>query len=215
MKRLVLVNGSLRGKNSSSLALLDKLSGLVDQSGLQVTTVTVKASAREPYPPEELEAVASADAMVLCFPLFSYSLPGALTRLLEDYASHIAREPHAPVHTRVYGIVNSGFPDPCVAGEAVRVVRNFCVQMKLAYRFSIAIGTGPVTVLTMKVPLLNPRLKKALREIARDVESKDLGPLEDVWITPLVPKPILLRIKEHYERKSTTLWSRPDGPVSP
>ena len=66
-----------------------------------------------------------------------------------------------------------------------------------AHRFSVAISSGPVTAMTMKAPLLNPRLKRAFAGIVADILHDGAGPREDVFIKPLIPKPIILKIKEH------------------
>jgi len=84
-------------------------------------------------------------------------------------------------------------------------VKNFCARMGLRYRFSVAISSGPVTAMTMKAPLLNPRLKRAFAGIVADILHDGAGRQEDVFVKPIIPKPIILKIKEHYEKKSRVL----------
>jgi hypothetical protein len=85
--------------------------------------------------------------------------------------------------------------------EAIRVIRNFCARSGLSYRFTVAIASGPVTAMTMKVPFLNPRLKRAFAEIAAEAQGGEPRQASDVFIAPVIPKPIILWIKEQYEKK--------------
>lgn len=205
MKKVCLINGSLRGKKASSRAFLKRVSAALGTNGFQIYLLTVKPGANGRSPLETLTAAASADVIVIAFPLFCYSLSGALTRFLEDLHSYAEENGPCNRHAKVFAIVNCGFPEPWVNEEAIRVVRNFCARLGLRYRFSVAIGTGLATVLTMKVPFLNPRLKAAFRDIARDAAREETAPMKDVFIAPIIPEDILLRIKEHYESKSPSL----------
>lgn len=87
------------------------------------------------------------------------------------------------------------------------MVRNFCARLGLSYRFAIAIAAGPVTVMTMKVPFLNLRLKKAFTDLVKDAGGDETARREDVFIKPIIPREILIKVKEHYEKKSPTLYS--------
>jgi hypothetical protein len=137
-----------------------------------------------------MSLLGSADAIVLAFPLFSYTLSGAFTAFLEDFHSWASQGGQYNRDARVFAVINCGFPEPWIMRESIRVVKNFCAKMGLRYRFSIVISSGAVTAMTMKVPLLNPRLKKAFAGIVRDIVRGPAGGHEDVLI-----KPIILKIK--------------------
>jgi multimeric flavodoxin WrbA len=215
MKRICLLNGSLRGERASSFEFLKRVSTGMNAADFHIEQLTVKSSAVDGcYPHETLAAMANADAVIMAFPLFCYTLPGALTRFLEDFYSCIKEGELCTTHGKVFAIINCGFPEPGIIEEAIRVVRNFCARLGLSYRFAIAIAAGPVTVMTMKVPFLNPRLKKAITDIVKDVESDETARREDVFITPIIPRAILIKIKEHYENKSPSLRPR-EPPASP
>jgi hypothetical protein len=203
MKTVCLVNGSLGGAKASSLAFLRRLSAEMTPADFLVRWVGVKPGTGGNG--ETLAVVGSADVIVLAFPLFSYTLPGALTALLEDFHEFAADGGQYKPDAQVFAIINCAFPEPWIMRESIRVVKNFCARMGFRYRFSVAISSGAVTAMTMKVPLLNPRLKRAFAEIARDILDDGTGPREDVYIKPIIPKPIILKIKEHYEKKSLTL----------
>lgn len=201
MKSICLVNGSLRGKEASSLAFLQDIDLRLSAAGYDTTIITVGAKVKDRYPDETLENLTGADAIIFIFPLHNYGLPGALMRLLEDCYRYIK-----PVDnhkdTAVYMVVNCAFPragETC--GEAVRVIRNFCRRLHINWRFAVCVGTGPVVVMTRKVPFLYPRLKKAYSEIVSDIRSAGRDEKDDYLIKPVIPESIIAAIKRHYEKK--------------
>jgi multimeric flavodoxin WrbA len=218
MKRVCLLNGSLRGEKASSLEFLNRVSARMSAADFHIDRVTVKSGVNGRYPDETLAAVANSDAVVMAFPLFCYTLPGALTRFLEDFYFYAKEGERYNKRAKVFAIINCGFPEPWIIEEAIRVVRNFCARLGLSYRFAIAIAAGPVTLMTMKIPFLNPRLKKAFTGLAKDAGGDETVRREDIFIKPIIPKGILIKIKEHYEKKSPTLYAptvHRTGPLSP
>jgi len=207
MKTVCLLNGSLRGKKAASLAFLNIVAAKLHAAGFAVERITVQAGGGGYSSRETLEVMANADAVVVAFPLFSYTLPGGLTAFLEDFSSTVREGGLHSKRAKVFAIINCGFPEPWIMKEAIRVVRNFCARLGLDYGFAIAIASGPVTVLTMKVPFLNPRLKKAFAHIVADIEGDEGGHREDVFLPPLIPKGVVIKIKEYYENKSPSLRS--------
>jgi hypothetical protein len=201
MKTICLINGSLRGKKASSLKLLSDIESRLPDSEYAKTTVRVKARPQGGYPPATLRQLATADALVLVFPLYSYALPGALMRLLEDYHAHATSGNEHNREAKVYAIVNCGFPRPVVFDECIRVLKNFCRRLSLDWRFAICISAGPVVVAMERVPLVNPRLKKGLKAIASDLEGGDRPPARDYFVRPVLPAPFCLVAKRWVERK--------------
>jgi hypothetical protein len=201
MKRICLINGSLRGKNASSLELLSDIARRLPDVEYVKTTVTVKARPKGGYPPAILEQLATSDALVLVFPLYAYALPGALMRLFEDYYSYVGSGKQYNREARVYAIVNCGFPRPVIFDECIRVLKNFCRRLSLNWRFAVCISCGPVVVATKRVPCLDLKLKRGLASIASDLKSSDLAPRKDYFIRPVVPAPICLIAKRQFEKK--------------
>lgn len=204
MKHVSLVNGSLRGEKAASLSFLHDVQKRLVQAGVATELTTVLASPKRSYPQERLKALAESDAIVVAFPLFAYAPPGALTRLLEEYDEFAAdggAHGASGGRPRLYAIINSGFPQPVVCEEAVRVMRNFADRARLDYRFSIVIPSGAVTAMTKKVPFLHPRLKRAYADIVRDVSGGRSEPTPDVFVRPVLPKRLIIWIKDQYEKK--------------
>jgi len=201
MKNICFINGSLRGKEASSLAFINRVSNTLGNSEFNKEFITVRAKISEAYPEDTVKKIAGADAVIMAFPLFSYGLPGALMRLLEDYSSYISRGNEYKRETRVYVIVNCGFPRPAINEEAVRTVRNFCRRLGLNWRFAVCIASGPVAAVTQKIPLLNLKISSAYRAIAMDIENSGSRKMENFYIKPVLPEPIILMIKAQFEKK--------------
>jgi hypothetical protein len=201
MNNICLVNGSLRGKKASSLEFLRDVESRLPDAEYAKTIVTVKARLKGSYPPTVLEQLAMADAWILVFPLFTYGIPGALMRLLEDYYSYARSGEEYNQEAKVYAIVNCAFPRPVIFGECVRVLRNFCRRLSLNWRFAVCVSSGPVVVVTKRVPFLDLKLKRAFAAIASDLESGDSAPEDDYLIRPVMPEPIILMMKRRFEKK--------------
>ena len=201
MQSICLVNGSLRGKKASSLAFLKDVDSRLSEAEYNKTFITVKARLKGNYPEDILKNLAGADAIILVFPLYTYGLPGALMRLFEDYYKYIQTGHEYNKDAKVYTITNCGFARPEISGEAIRVIKNFCRRLSLNWRFAICIGTGPVVAMTKKVPFLDLKLKRAYSEIALDIRGSNKAKQTNHLIKPVIPAPILIMIKNYYERK--------------
>jgi hypothetical protein len=201
MKKVCLVNGSLRGTQASSLKFLQDIDLKLPDFEYTKTVINVKAKAKDSYPVDILKSLNVADAIIFIFPLHNYGLPGALMRLLEEYNAY--RQPGGDQkETRVYVIVNCAFPRPeKTCGEATRVIQNFCRRLNLNWRFAICIGTGPVVAVTKKIPFLYPKLKKAYAEMVSDLQVSDRESKSDYFIKPVIPESIIAAIKRYYEKK--------------
>ena len=207
MKRICFINGSLRGEAASSLRFLQGLDRLLGDKEFEKPIIAVKAMMPGAYPEEMLKMMGSAHALVVAFPLFSYSLPGALMRLLEDYNAYAKQNVSRSV-TRVYAIVNCAFAAPEINAEAIRVMRNFCRSAGLEWRFALSIGCGPLAALTSGIPLLNVRIRKGFREISEDIRRDGKEARETFMVKPLISKAILIAIRDRMERKAQSRFER-------
>lgn len=213
MKSICLVNGSLRGEQSSSLEFLNDISRRLPDAEFNKVFLTVRAKVKESYPEDMLKSIASADAIIFVFPLHNYGIPGALMRLLEDYYRYRNTGNGYNPGTKVYMMVNCAFPRPGeTTGEAIRVMRNFCRRLSFDWRFAVCIGTGPVVVMTKKVPFLYPELKRAYAAIVTDIRGVDKVS-KDYLIRPVIPEGIIAMIKRYYEKKGRMI--EPDKKPQP
>lgn len=207
MKSVCMVNGSLRGKNAASLAFLKDIDVRLPDKEFNKAAVSVRVKLKDHYPEDVLIKLAKADAIIFVFPLHNYGLPGALMRLLEDYYESAKGNVNL-TNTFVYMVVNCASPrarETC--GEAIRVMRNFCRRLSFNWRFAVCIGTGPVVVMTRKIPFLYPRLKKAYTQIVSDIRNADKERRDDYFIKPIIPEGIIAAIKRHYEKKGRMIPS--------
>ena len=62
-------------------------------------------------------------------------------------------------------------------------------------------GGGPLAAMTVKVPLLRMKYRRAFSAIAADIENGDTAQKNDYFIKPLIPEPVTLWIKARYEKK--------------
>ncbi|HEX9018293.1 MAG TPA: NAD(P)H-dependent oxidoreductase [Anaerolineaceae bacterium] len=200
MKNICLVNGSLRGEKAASLVFLKRLRAMLASPDAETQIIRVRANAREPYPQETLQTLARADAIILVFPLFTYGIPGAMMRLLEDYARFAQNHPE-PSAAAVYTVVNCGFPRPEIMAELIRVMKLFCRKLSLRWRFAVCMGGGPLAAETVKIPVLNAKYQQAFSAIVADLKHGSSGPVRDFFIHPLMPEPVIFWIKARYEKK--------------
>lgn len=214
LRRVCLILGSLRGKSSSSLRFLGEVDRLLPDGEFGKDFVTVKATTNGCYPRDILESLAEADAIVIAFPLFVYSIPGGLTRLLEDYSAHVAHAAGGHKRSKVYGIVNCAFVMPETNEDAIRVLQNFCRRLELEWRFAVSIGCGPVSAIAKDVPLLNTKLRKGFRDIVADIRRDGIRAPENVLIRPLIPRSVLIFMRDSYERRRMARRRRA-GSLSP
>ncbi len=200
MKNICFINGSLRGKEASSLVFLNYINGMLADTEFNKDIIRVRAKVKESYPEENLKTISCADAIIMVFPLFTYSIPGAMMRLLEDFYTYAKGNDYNKA-ARIYIVVNCGFPRPEIMTELIRVMKNFCRRLSLNWRFAICMGGGPVAAMTVKVPLLNMRYKRAFSAIVSDIENGDTGQKGNYFIKPIIPEPVTLWIKAQYEKK--------------
>ncbi len=201
MTRVCLINGSPRGKlSTSSLVFLRGLEKSLAKEGFRTALLTVGRRSQEPTPEDQLRELAGAQALVFSFPLYAYSTPAALTKLLEELYLHLRRHPPGGQPPRVYALVNSGYAEPKVNTEALRVMRLFCKRAGLRWRFGAAIGGGMVVAMTRGFPLVAWTLRRLYRRIGADLRGGEaaasVSPAEDLWIRPIIPKPIMVRFKD-------------------
>jgi len=200
MKNICLINGSLRGKEASSLVFLNSINSMLADPESNKDIINVKARLKESYSEDILKTISRADAIIMVFPLFTYGIPDAMMRLLEDFYQYAKGNDYNKA-AMVYTVVNCGFPRPEIMGELIRVINNFCRRLSFSWRFAICMGGGPVAAMTMKVPLLNMKYKRAFSAIVADIENGNTGQKEDYFIKPLIPEPVMLWIKAQYEKK--------------
>ena len=206
--KVCFINGSLGGEKASSLYFLRALQRLLDRDPARPDIVTVGCRIRGSHPNEDIAVLTTADVVVIAFPLFVYSLPGALTRLLEDWQASRADAKQAAGAgsnlggARVYAIVNCAYARPETNREAIRVLQNFCRQTGQRWRFAVSIGCGPVVVMTSHIPVIRRALAGALSRMAADILGDTPGGHETVSVRPIIPAFVGVTIRRTLERRA-------------
>jgi hypothetical protein len=195
LKKICFLNGSLRGKQSSSIQFINELNTKLGDHGLKKEFISVRLKG---YDHQLFKTISEADIFIIVFPLYSYCLPGSLIRLFEEYYEYcktkqISRE------IPVYVIVNCGYVDPKINTEAIRVIKNFCLRVGFTLRFSIAIGCGPAVLYTKFIDI---KLHSALKRMARDIKSPIIQKREIIFLRPLLPRIIMDTVRMHLDRNA-------------
>jgi hypothetical protein len=193
-KKICLINGSPRGKKAVSFILLEDFSKKRGGS-VNVSLHQVGLKTDSPASPEILEAIQDSDGILFAFPLYAYTLPGALTKLLLDYVNWYNRT-ESEAAKKVYAMVNCGFPDPSTNREALRVMELFCLRTGLNWRFGVAIGGGLIVAGTRNVPIINAKLKLFYRRVINDLYNQNGRQPNNMNIKPFIPKKIMIKIKD-------------------
>ncbi len=191
MSRVCLVNGSPSGDKATSLVFA---MALVEALGEEVETelVSLDLGRRRPTRQSTLDALSSAEVLVFSLPLYAYGLPAAMIKLLEDFAA--MESPKEPA--RVYAIVNSGYGDPAVNTEALRILRHFCQRCGLRWRFGVMVGGGLLVAMMKEVPVARWRLDRALAALAEDIRADGAEPRDDLSIRPVIPLTVMNYLKD-------------------
>jgi len=115
----LLYNGSPRGKNSNSERIINLLIEGISESPDVSTEVIrlIQPSSRV----EGAQKIASADCVILVFPLYTDAMPGIVMDFIEKLEPYKARLSHLNLGF----IVHSGFPD----GKQSRAVEKYLVRL--------------------------------------------------------------------------------------
>lgn len=192
MKNIVLIDGSPKiNEASTSQYLIEALSNHIKETTSNKYFINARRSLTRHTTAEDFTVMANADAVIIAFPLYIFCLPGMLMRFLEDYYQFYLESGRVRRSTRVYAIVNCGFPEPEINLEAVRVIKSFSRHINADFRFGLLIGSGGMLREAKDAPFMKKTLKKldeALATITSDIESNDVKEMDNINITVNFPR---------------------------
>lgn len=190
MKQIVILSGSPK---PAGTAASDKLAGQAAEalSGADtaVRVVNVNEALTRKQTPEAFALMAAADAILVIFPLYIFCLPGMLMRFLQQYKAYMDVRPGAQNGAAVYAVVNCGFPEPEINGEAVQVIGRFAAAVGARFRFGVMIGGGPMV--TADIPPVHKLWKQYAQTMARvreDIMGDGSAPVENVMLRVAFPR---------------------------
>jgi len=142
IQRALLLVGSPRTRKSSSNSLGAYLFEQLAAGSIQIETIYLHTVLRSP---EKLQAlfiaVDAADLVLLAFPLYVDTLPGAVIESLEQIANHRqGMGEHKPA--LFAAIANCGFPEAAHNATALENCRLFARQAGFIWAGSLALGAG-------------------------------------------------------------------------
>jgi hypothetical protein len=140
---LLLVGSAKPSGTSTSEALGSYLMHRLGERGLVTTTQFVSRSARGDRISPLLHDLDRADLLVLAAPIYVDALPYLVTRALERFAEHRARQ-ERPRHTRLAVLLNCGFPEVAHCDTARGICHSFARHAGLQWAGALAMGGGGV-----------------------------------------------------------------------
>jgi hypothetical protein len=191
MKNIVLINGSPKvNETSTSKFLAEALGARIDPATANQSFINIRQSISRHRTEQDFATISKADTIIIAFPLYIFCLPGILIRFLEDYYNFYLENGRVE-NTKVYAIVNCGFPEPGINLEAVRVIRSFCRHIKADFRFGILIGGGGMLLEARDAPFMRKTIKEleqAFASIVEDIAGDALQAMDNINIAMNFPR---------------------------
>ncbi len=190
VKRALLLVGSPRNQKSNSNSLGTYLFDRLNARGIRTEIIYCYKLLRSSDRMEELiDAVNSADLVVLAFPLYVDSLPAPLIGVLEHIAS--ARKGRETGNQFFASIANCGFPEAAHTKIALRICESFAQQAGFEWAGSLSLGGGEVIG---GIPLVQGggrtfRIRKSLNLAAKALAMGKAIPkqAQDIMEKPFIP----------------------------
>lgn len=148
-KKVILLIGSPKGKNSSSASLGSYLLTKIEKYDIAAETVHLHSEiSTEAKRIQFLEKIEETDIIILAAPLFVDTLPAKVIKTLSLIAENrkkLARDNFNSVKTKSFtAIVNCGFPEAEQNKTALKIYKQFAEEAKFKYLGGIAIGMGGI-----------------------------------------------------------------------
>ncbi len=190
-RRILLLNGSPKANGGTSGAIVEYFRERLGERGCATGSLVVKQAVASPNGTERLlSEAASADTLVLAFPLYIDSLPYPVVKALELIAEQ--RAGSTPRKTQqLLAVSNSGFPEAHQNETALAICRQFAREAGIEWAGGLALGGGqsidgkPLE----KAGWLTRNVRKSL-DLAADAlgEGLPLSPeAAELMSKPLVP----------------------------
>ena len=189
MKKVLLLNGSGRGKKSTSAALAIYLEELLKTNGFETQLLTIRNQLTSNEKIKKIiDAVKIADFIILFAPLYDDSQPYNVVKIQEI----IAEQKMNLKNKQFTVIVNSGFGEPeQISSGTVPILKKFASKVGFQWGGSLSIGGGE---------MLGGRYGKQLHEagnmaknaiaelekIAKSLQSEDTYPDIDLILIPRI-----------------------------
>jgi len=179
--RIALINGSPKGNNSTSCALLEDLKGYWSEE-TEVVNVGFHSTA---ISKEVIEELSETDTWVFAFPLYIDGIPGHLLSCLIQLEE--ARLQNRQI--RIYGIVNCGFYEGIQAELALKLLQNWSRKAGFVWSGGVGVGGGGGLASMPKMePGQGPKapIDKALAAFSDSILEKKVQ--ENIYVSVAIPR---------------------------
>ena len=167
--RVALINGSPKGNNSASGALLEDLKRYLGENA-EVVDFGFHSPA---ISKDVIEELAKTDTWVFAYPLYVDGMPGHLLSCLVQLEETRIKNPQ--IH--IYGIVNCGFYEGIQAELALKILQNWCLKTGFVWSGGIGVGGGGGLAMMPKMePGQGPKapIEKAVAELSDIILKKQV-----------------------------------------
>ena len=174
--KIVIINGSPRGKKSNSEILIKYLCSLLEEH--QINKYYLFSSKIDSEIKSEIH---NADVLIFSFPLYIDSIPSSLLDILLKFEE----EKIVNSKTKIYCIVNNGFFEGKQNQLAILQMKNWCEKIGAEWGQGVGIGAGEILSYLEKVPLGKGPLKnlgKVLNLFSGNIKA--LKSDSEIYINP-------------------------------
>ncbi|MEQ8197815.1 MAG: hypothetical protein ABRQ27_07405 [Clostridiaceae bacterium] len=179
MRRIALINGSPKMKNSASACILEVLKKYLDNDNIAEYNLRLPQT-------QDIEEICEREILVFAFPLYVDGVPSNLLNCLYQLEQHLKNK-HA--ETVVYAIANCGFYEGKQSSIALDMMENWCIKSNVRWGQGIGIGGGGM------MPMLNGKSAEkgpmkntaaALKELANHIQEEKSA--ENLYVSPNFPR---------------------------
>lgn len=161
--KLVIVNGSPRGRKSNSDKIIEwPLSEMkVNQDFVYEKLYVTDLKERV----KQMDALKSAEYILVIFPLYTDSMPG----ITKEFFEHMERNKDFLAGKPISFIIHSGFPEACHSREVEKYTEYFSKLLGMNYRGSIIMGGSEA--LTAAPESMYGKKIEAFKSIGRSISQ--------------------------------------------
>lgn len=135
--KIVAVNGSPKMKDSLSERIIAEMEQLLTAKiSVHHAGNLVKAAT----PPDVINEMLDADALLIVFPLYCDALPASLVELLTRLEAAARGSERKP---RLFAVVNCGFYESSQNATALAICRHFADRAGFPWGYGLGVGGGP------------------------------------------------------------------------
>lgn len=170
MKKVLSINGSPKGKRSTSYALLEYINKKIFSEEKEIISLATfqKSGYRE-----AIKKVKDSESIIIAFPLYVDCIPALLQDFMEKYNETCIRNRDGNIKN-LYAVINCGFPEAGHNRSAMEIMKCFAARSGFKFRYGIGIGMGG-----MINPNNIPPTVKIVRPVYDGLEKIPLGINDD------------------------------------